>query len=119
MTEAADITAERVGRNQATFRAANEDIHDSAREYEFSDPIPFVCECTDPGCRDLIRVPRAEYEQVRADGRLFLNADGHEIAAGPHGRVVERRDGYNVVEKVGVAGDVVEELDPRREEDAT
>ena len=118
MAEAVDISAERVARNQATFRAANEAIRESARAYDFSAPIPFVCECTDTACHELIRVLPAEYEQVRADARLFLNAEGHEAASGPHGRVVERRDGYNVVEKMGAAGDIVERLDPRREDGA-
>jgi hypothetical protein len=118
VAESADVTAERVARNDATFRAANEEIQDSAQEYEFSDPIPFVCECADPACRDLLRVPRAEYEEVRANPRRFLNVDGHEVAAGPHARVVERREVYIIVEKVGRAGEVVEQLNPRREEGA-
>jgi hypothetical protein len=47
---------------------------------------------------------------VRADPTHFINAPGHESNAGPHAVVVERKDGYVVVQKVGDAAAIVKEL---------
>ena len=108
-----DPTAERVARNDATFRAANEQIGDAASAYEMRHDVPFLCECADPTCREIVTVSLAEYERVRGNSRHFLNVPGHQRSAGPHARVVARRDGFVVVEKLGRAGEIVEELDPR------
>jgi hypothetical protein len=63
------------------------------------------------GCNLLIELTPAEYERVRACGRRFLLAPGHEI---PDVEVVVLREpGYLVVEKVGDAGRVAERTDPR------
>ena len=77
--------------------------------------MPFICECADPACTELVRLTFAEYEDVRADSRHFVNAPGHEVNADGYGRVVSRHDGYVVVEKLGAAAKIVEQLDPRGE----
>jgi hypothetical protein len=77
--------------------------------------VPFICECADPACTELVRLSLAEYEAVRADSRHFLNAPGHEVNADGYGRVVSNQDGYVVVEKLGEAAKIVEQLDPREE----
>jgi hypothetical protein len=110
--EAIDPTAERVARNDATFRTANEQIGATARALGI-EHVPFICECADERCTDIVRLTVVEYEDVRSSGRLFLNAPGHEVAARGWARVVERYDRYVLVEKVGDAGAVAEELDPR------
>ncbi len=107
------LTAERVARNDAVFRAANERISDVAAEQEMQDGVPFLCECAEPTCKDIVTLSLREYEQIRADSRRFLNVPGHQKSAGPHARVVARTDGYYVVQKVGRAAEVVNELDPR------
>ena len=43
----------------------------------------------------------------------FLNVPGHEVAAGPHGTVVAEHDRYVIVQKIGLAGVIVTELDER------
>jgi hypothetical protein len=48
---------------------------------------------------------------VRADSRHFLLIAGHEIPGVEV--VIASTDGYIIVEKVGVAGDVAEATDPR------
>ena len=108
------MDAEKVARNDATFRRANERIEDSARANAL-EPVPFLCECADIHCTEVVRLTIAEYEHVRESGRHFLNVAGHQSAAGPHGRVVEDHGGWVVVEKVGVAGQLAERLDPREE----
>ena len=107
-------SAQRVAENQARFREANEKISTVSKRVDL-ERIPFVCECADPGCREILRLSRDEYEAVRADGRRFFNAAGHEDASSSWGVVVERCDGYVVVEKIGEAGDIAEASDPRLE----
>jgi hypothetical protein len=74
---------------------------------------PFICECSDPSCVEILRLRLSEYEAVRATPTRFISAPGHDRAAGSWAKVVERRDGYEIVEKVGDAAGVAEELDAR------
>jgi hypothetical protein len=106
------VTQERIALNDARFRSANEDIAKAAEKYDVDhDPIPFLCECSDVSCRKVVRMPLASYEEVRADGRTFINAPGHEDAA----HEIAERDGYEIVRKIDHAGEVAERLDPRKE----
>ncbi len=61
---------------------------------------------------DRLRVT-SRVREIRSDGRRFLNAPNHVAAARGWARLVERRDGYDVVEKLGEAGEITEHLDPR------
>ena len=113
------MTAERVARNDATFRVANEGISDAANEYELDDGLlPFICECADPRCTAVTQLTRAEYEEIRREPTHFLNIPGHEVNAQGHARVVSEHDRYVIVEKIGRAGELTEELDPRTGEEA-
>jgi hypothetical protein len=56
--------------------------------------------------------PRA-YERVRANPRRFVMIAGHEMPEVE--RVVDRSQGYFVVEKRNEAGVLAEETDPRRD----
>jgi hypothetical protein len=107
------LMGERVARNDATFRDANEDIEAAAIAYGVQMAVPFLCECADPSCRTLVRLTLAQYEEVRAESRRFLNVPGHEAAAHGMADVVAEREGYVIVEKKGHAGDVAEALDER------
>ena len=111
-----DVSAERVARNDAIFREANEQIRDAAEKYEVLDRVPFLCECADETCTEIVRVSLVDYEAVRTDSRRFLYTPGHHVAFEGSVKLVENRDGYDVVEKVGVAAKIVEELDPRRDD---
>jgi hypothetical protein len=108
----ADLSAERVALNDATFRNANEKIEDKAESLEI-DPVPFLCECADVTCTEVVRLSLGDYEDIRSDPTHFLNVPGHEVAAGPHGRVVAEREGYVIVQKIGLAGEIVTDLDER------
>ena len=107
------ITAERIARNQDVFRTANQKIRDSVEQYEYEAPAPFICECSEPTCQEIIIVDLAAYERIRTNPRWFLIAPGHEAAAQGHAEVVSEEDGYVIVEKTGRAGEVAEELDKR------
>lgn len=108
-----EVQEERIATNNATFREANERISAAAGSYGIETPIPFICECSDPRCSEVIRLSLDEYEEVRANSRHFLNIPGHEAASKGLAIVVERRDGYSIVEKTGRAGEIVEGLDER------
>ena len=105
--------AERIGRNDATFRAANDRISAAAGEHDLVEAVPFICECAEESCSEIVRLSLEEYEGVRGDATLFLNVPGHEVAAGAYGEVVARNDRFVVVRKLGRAADVTVELDPR------
>ena len=111
----AGLSAERIGRNDAIFRNANEGISEAAEAENFEDAVPFVCECADPACRDLIQMTLQEYGAVRRDPRTFLNVPGHEAAAQGWAQAVERHERYVVVVKIGPAGEVAEQLEGEAE----
>ena len=93
-------TEERIVQNNLTFRAANEKIRAKAAEYdEPMERIPFLCECPDMECTTIVRMAPSEYEALRANSKHFFTVTGHEQAEEPVGEVVERREGYVVVEK--------------------
>jgi len=53
----------------------------------------------------------AEYERIRGDSLHYVIVSGRELPGVE--RVVERHEGWEVVRKVGAAGEVAEETDPR------
>ena len=110
----AEMSAERVALNDATFRNANERIEGKAESLGV-DPVPFLCECADASCTEIILLRLSEYEEIRADPTHFLNAPGHDASAGPHAKAVEERAGYAIVAKLGLAADIVAQLDERGE----
>lgn len=103
-----ELYQQRVAMNEASFRKVNEGIASGSDV----DPLSFICECGRLGCNSLIELPRSEYEAIRADPRRFALVPGHEIPEAE--RVVERREGYAVVEKTTSAGEVALHTDPRR-----
>jgi hypothetical protein len=115
MSAMADITAERIAKNDAAFRAANEQIRQRAEEIGLDERIPFLCECAREDCTEIVRLTPEAYEAIRASPRRFFSARGHEGDAGA-AEVVREEEGYAVVEKRGRAAEVVEELDPREED---
>ena len=55
----------------------------------------------------------ADYDEVRASPRQFLNASGHHAAAEGAAKVVSEREGYEIVENIGWAGEIAAALDQR------
>jgi hypothetical protein len=86
----------RKARNQALFREVNERIAELAAHFEVaSGPQAFVCECSQLGCTELLRLPAAAYRRLRDDPTTFLVLTGHEDL--DHETVVERADGYLLI----------------------
>jgi hypothetical protein len=111
--EPEEMTAERVARNDAAFRVANEEIQAAAAEWNMDGLLPAICECADPHCTTVLRVTPRQYEAVRSDPRWFINAPGHHVNDQGWAIVVSENDRFAVVEKIGEAGQIAEELDPR------
>jgi hypothetical protein len=103
----------RIGRNEALFREINEAIEQGLWPGEQRKLIRFRCECARLDCQRVIQLPLADYEAVRANPRRFVLEPGHEIPEVDI--VVDRCDGFVVVEKVGAAGRTAEAEDPRDE----
>lgn len=104
---------ERAARNEALFREVNERVKEVQTDFGDPDATEFVCECADETCATRVRVPLATYERVRSNPVRFIVVPGHERADLEH--VVERGDGFVVVEKDIPAAERVAELtDPRR-----
>jgi hypothetical protein len=93
-----DARAERIAENEARFRDINErlrgDLETLTGEEE---PLRFVCECGNASCREGVQMGLAAYEAVRSHERHFAVVPGHEIPDVE--TVVERHDGYLVIEK--------------------
>ncbi|HET9719703.1 MAG TPA: hypothetical protein VFP55_06485 [Solirubrobacteraceae bacterium] len=100
----------RVARNESLFREANEAIGRGLWPEQEDAVIRFRCECADQ-CGQPVELSHREYERVRQNGRWFIVLEGHEIPGMEE--VVERHDGWVVVQKLGTGGDVADELNPR------
>jgi hypothetical protein len=97
--ETVDERRKRVGRNEALFRAVNEQIEDLTATFQVTtDEFEIVCECANIACSEQLTVSAAEYERVRSDPTLFILVPGHEDASSE--AVVEEDQGdYLVVRK--------------------
>src|SRR3954454_1623480 len=107
-----DERRERIARNEAAYRDVNEAIRTGRAGQAADGPRPFVCECGQLGCNELVEMTLNEYEAVRADPRWFIMLPGHEIPAVEV--VVDRRERYNVAEKTDEEAAIAKETDPRR-----
>jgi hypothetical protein len=94
-----DLTRRRLTHNEEVFRAVNEEV----REAHAGDDgrTAFLCECADKGCAERVLLTDDEYRYVRADPHRFVVAPGHVLPELED--VVDRRDGFDVVEKRGRA----------------
>lgn len=106
---------ERAARNESRYRALNERMEASNAVHVWVDPpMPdWVCECASPECMKPVRLTIAEYEAVRANSTHFFVLPSEEHLSPAVERVVERHDRYWVVEKIGEAAEMSDELDPR------
>jgi hypothetical protein len=103
--------AEKAAANESTFRGANERLEQKAAELSFGEePSPYLCECEDRGCTQVILLARHEYEAIRAHPRTFVVLPGHESG---DERMIEEGARFIIVEKTGEEGRLVEEKDPR------
>lgn len=103
---------ERLAKNEAMFRAANERMADWEEQHSDDEPELYLCECADPDCRERLALSRSEYERVRANSRHFLVLEGHVF---PDIETVVGRVGSGlVVEKPPEVDATIDPLDPRQ-----
>lgn len=106
---------EEIGEAQVSFRNANESIQASADNAAIFGSIPFICECPNRNCTEIVQLSFDQYDAIRQHPTRFFNLTGHEqssVEAGAE-RIVAVADELTVVEKVGVAGEVAAEAYPR------
>jgi hypothetical protein len=103
-----DADARRAGRREANLRLLNERIADAqARMGEDGDGLDMLCECALDECDERIHMDVDQFTRLRErDDRFAVNM-GHVIVDVEH--VVERHEGWLVVEKVGPAADAAAE----------
>jgi len=106
----------RVGRNQSLFREVNERIEGLRQGTYPQTELDFICECFNDTCFEAIpNVAIADYEAVRAHPDRFLVRPEHVAPEAEN--VVDRHDGYWIVEKFGVARQLAVATDTRLETD--
>src|SRR5215210_7556478 len=108
--------AERKALNEQRFREANEDLERRARKIDAESPlptplVPFLCECPDRLCREVVLLTLDEYEEVRSVPERGLATAGHEDLSVE--RVVGQNHRYVTTEKFGRAGATHKRTDPR------
>lgn len=103
----------RIADNESLFREVNERIENAIGETSASvdELTGFVCECGQKDCTATVTISPRDYEGIRKDPAHFLVLKGHEVPEAE--RVVEQRDGFLVVEKVGLGRVIAEAKDPR------
>ena len=71
-------------------RARNARIAAAARRHRFDReaPVPFLCECSDDRCEELVRMTLDRYAAIR-DGADYLVAPGHQVDDAEIVRVTE------------------------------
>jgi hypothetical protein len=87
---------ERLARNEAHARDLNERFGLGR----------FMCECGNPHCNDIVRLPLNIYQSIRADDRRFLIRPGHSVPEMED--VVVEREHWAVVRKHDEVAHVVE-----------
>jgi hypothetical protein len=87
---------ERLARNEAHARDLNERFGLGR----------FICECSDPDCTEVIRLPLHIYQSIHVDDRRFLVIPGHTVPQMEE--VVMERQNWAVVRKRDEVAHVVE-----------
>lgn len=99
----------RIGENESLFRSANESIELEAESVSYrGEKVPFVCECPDLSCTDIVELTMVDYEDIRTGPTRFFVVPGHQAVAVQAGAaiVIEERDDVCISEKIGIAGEV-------------
>ena len=71
-------------RNERLFRAANEQIAARRDDLELVDAAtPFLCECEDAACTEIVRLSADDYRRVREREHTFVVVPGHPTIGEP------------------------------------
>jgi hypothetical protein len=84
--------------NQDVFRRANERLLAAVgNRIDTERPIPFLCECLDPGCRSTVQLSIDQFRDLRELDNRYAIVTGHPRLDGE--RILEVDDGVTFVEK--------------------
>lgn len=105
---------ERTAENEALFREVNERLKERKEDGSaWALPSEWICECADPECTKRIEMSLLEYEDLRSEPTHFAVAPNREHVVLEVERIVDKREDYWVVEKLGEAAEIAENTDPR------
>jgi len=104
------LSDERLARNEILFRAINERLDEMS--VPWSKTTDYLCECSEMSCTRIVELTSDQYEGIRSRATVFVIAPGHENHEIE--KVIERNDGYLLVEKVVAVEEIIEQ-DPRSE----
>lgn len=105
----------RAARNESLFRVVNERLVAMNEALAtMTETFVIACECADTTCVEMLDIRPDDYLSVRADSRWFIVLPGHVVADVE--RVIREVDGYVIVEKFGLAGEVAEAADSTDDE---
>ena len=108
------LDQKRAAKNQFLFGAVNERVSDINKAHDLWVTLSdWFCECSARKCTTRIALTPQQYEAVRANPTHFIITPSREHLVPDMERVIDRRERYWVVEKVGGAAAVIEQLDPR------
>jgi hypothetical protein len=107
--EELEIRQTRAGIGQSIGREGNERNHASRPSSLFAE---YACECSATACEAVVSLTADEYEELRSVPIWFVVARGHVDPIAEF--VVRETSRYQVVEKVGIAAEVANRLDPSR-----
>jgi hypothetical protein len=99
----------RAAETEAIFRDVNETV--AEQQASNADELTVLCECSNDLCAESITLSESAYEHVRSEGTQFLVRPDHvspDIEV-----VIQKHPEFWVIEKVGEAGEIAEESDPR------
>jgi hypothetical protein len=97
---------------QLLCRAINEQIRSVTNDFGATDELDLVCECSKPGCWELLRVSASDYEDVRRFPTRFFVRPNH--ASEETERIVDEGPDLIVVEKYGADAEQAIRQDPRK-----
>ena len=70
-----------VADRRAQVRQSNVSLVRAARESEFVEAVPFICECGDMDCRGLARLSVDAFAVIASQPDWYLVGDGHGFRA--------------------------------------
>jgi hypothetical protein len=115
MAEADETRTWGLAMNRARFRYSNERLRRTAAHirFELTDRVPFLYECADRDCFEIVMLSLEEYDRLRSHPSWFLLVAGHEEDESAHERIVDAENGYAIVETIDPAGTEAAPLQPR------
>jgi hypothetical protein len=93
-------SAARVARNEALFAEANDKIAAVAGALPPVEHVPFLCECPDGRCSEIVELSLGEYGALRLFANRFVisprcRGGDHALTA-----IVERADRFTIVDRL-------------------